>query len=64
TDDSVLGDLIAERDALNAKIEALRLEQDRMTPQDYRSQLLQNMIGLAETEEAIEERERELDLEN
>jgi len=64
TDDRMLGDLIAERDAINAKIEALRLEQERMTPQEYRSQLLQNMIGLAETEEAIEEREKELGLEN
>ncbi len=64
TDDRMLGDLIAERDAINAKIETLRLEQERMTPQEYRSQLLQNMIGLAETEEAIEEREKELGLEN
>lgn len=63
-DDSVLVDLIAERDALNAKIDALRLEQEHMTPQDYRSLLLQNMIELAETEEAIEERERELGIDN
>ncbi len=60
SDDRVLGNLTAERDALNAKIEALRLNQENMTPADYRSQLLQNMIELAETEEAIEEREREL----
>lgn len=64
TDDSVLVDLIADRDALNAKIDALRLEQEHITPEDYRSQLLQNMIGLAETEEAIEKREKELGLEN
>ncbi len=64
TDDSVLVDLIAERDALNAKIDALRLEQEHITPEDYRSQLLQNMIGLAETEEAIEKREQELGLDN
>ena len=64
TDDKLLGNLIAERDAHNAKIEALRLEQEHMTPEEYRSQLLQNMIGLAETEEAIEEREKELGLEN
>ena len=63
-DDSVLVDLIAERDALNAKIDALRLEQEHMTPQDYRSLLLQNMIELAETEEALEERERELGIDN
>ena len=60
SDDRVLGNLIAERDALNAKVEALRLKQENMTPEHYRSQLLQNMIELAETEEAIEEREREL----
>ncbi len=35
-----------------------------MTPADYRSELLRNMIGLAETEEAIEEREKELGVEN
>lgn len=64
TDDSVLAGLIAERDALNASIESLRLDQENMTPEDYRSELLRNMIGLAETEEAIEEREKELGLEN
>ncbi len=56
----MLGNLTAERDAINTKIEALRLNQEDMTPEDYRSQLLQVMIELAETEEAIEEREREL----
>ena len=64
TDDNVLTGLIAERDALNARIESLRLDQENMTPEDYRSELLRNMIGLAETEEAIEERERELGVEN
>jgi hypothetical protein len=64
TDDSVLTGLIAERDALNARIESLRLDQENMTPEDYRSELLRNMIGLAETEEAIEEREKELGVEN
>jgi hypothetical protein len=64
TDDTVLTGLIAERDALNARIESLRLDQENMTPEDYRSELLRNMIGLAETEEAIEEREKELGVEN
>ena len=64
SDDTVLTELIAEREALNAKIDSLRLEQDNLTPQDYRSRLLQNMVELAETEEAIEERQRELDLDN
>jgi hypothetical protein len=62
TDDAVLTELIAERDALNARIDALRLDQENMAPAEYRSQLLQNMIELAETEEAIEDREKELGL--
>ena len=64
TDDTVLTELIAERDALNARIESLRLDQENMTQADYRSELLRNMVELAETEEAIEERERELGIEN
>ncbi|MDX1404826.1 MAG: hypothetical protein R3192_09820 [Woeseiaceae bacterium] len=63
SDDRVLGELIAERDGLNAAIEALRLEQQNLPPGEYRSQLLQNMLELAQTEEAIEERRRELGLE-
>ena len=62
TDDAVLSELNAERDALNARIDALRLEQENLTPEDYRSQLLQNMVELAETEEAIEARQRDLGL--
>ena len=62
TADAVLSELVAERDALNARIDALRLEQDNLTPENYRSQLLRNMIELAETEEAIEARQRELGL--
>ena len=64
SDDAVLLELIAERDALNARIDSLRLEQDSLPPSEYRSRLLQNMIELAETEEAIEERQRELGLED
>ena len=62
TGDTVLAELIAERAALNAQIDSLRLEQDNLTPSVYRTRLLQNMIELAETEEAIEDRERELGL--
>ena len=62
TDDTVLTELIAERDALNARIESLRLDQENMMPADYRSELLRNMVELAETEEAIENREQELGL--
>lgn len=64
TDDNVLVELIAERNALNARIDSLRLEQDSLAPSAYRSRLLQSMIELAETEEAIEERRRELGLDN
>ena len=64
SDDSVLVELFKDRDALNASIEALRLAQENMTAADYRSQLLHNMVELAKTEEAIEEREQELGLDN
>lgn len=62
--DSVLTDLIAERDEINAMIDSLRLEQDNMTQENYRAALLRHMVRLAETEEAIEEREAELGDEN
>ena len=61
-DDLLLRELTAQRDALSSQVEALRLDQDSMSAADYRSQLLQTMVKLAETEEAIERRERELDL--
>jgi len=64
SDDGVLAELISGRDELNARVDSLRLDQDSMTPADYRSRLLQNMIELAESEEAIEQRERELSGEN
>jgi hypothetical protein len=64
TDDRVLNELIAERDSLNARIDSLRLEQENLPPADYRSALLRNMIELAETEEAIETRQRELGIED
>lgn len=64
TDDRILSELNAERDALNARIDALRLEQENLAPDEYRAALLRNMIELAETEEAIEARQRELGGEN
>jgi hypothetical protein len=64
TDDRVLNELIAERDALNARIDSLRLEQENLEPAEYRAALLRNMIELAETEEAIEARQRELGIED
>jgi hypothetical protein len=60
SDDPALTELIAQRDALNAKIDSLRLDRENMAPEDYRSELLRHMVELAETEEAIEEREKEL----
>lgn len=62
--DSVLVELFKDRDALNARVGALRLQQENMIAEDYRSQLLHIMVELAKTEEAIEEREQELGLEN
>ena len=64
TADSVLSELIAERDEINEMIDSLRLEQENMTPENYRSALLRHMVRLAETEEAIEVREAELGDEN
>lgn len=62
--DTVLHELIATRDALNADVDALRLAQDNMTPAEYRSRLFQVMVELAEAEDAIEQREKELDVAN
>lgn len=61
--DSVLAELIAERDALNATLDALRLEQANLAAEEYRSRLLKHMVELAETEEAIEARQQEVGLE-
>lgn len=59
--DTALGELIADRDALNASIEALRLSRDEMPPADYQSALLERMLELARVEDAIEARQEELD---
>jgi len=63
-DDLRLRELTAQRDELGSQVEALRLDQVNMTAADYRSQLLQKMVELAEVEESIEQRERELDVDN
>ena len=52
--------LIADRDSLNAEVEALRLGRDDMTADEYQSLLLQKMLELARLEDAIEIRELEL----
>lgn len=59
--DTELAGLIAERDALNADIDALRLRRDEMALAEYQPLLLEKMIALARLEDAIEARERELD---
>ncbi len=59
--DSQMRILLARRDALNAEIEDLRLRRDSMAPDDYQSELLNNMFELATLEEEIERRETELD---
>lgn len=46
--------LIADRDALNAEIDALRLGRDDMQLQDYQAQLLEKLLELARIEDAIE----------
>lgn len=58
--DDILGKLIADRDALNARVDGLRLSRDRMSLDDYQAQLLPMMLELAELEDAIEAREREI----
>jgi cell division protein FtsB len=59
--DTALGELIADRDALNAEIDTLRLGRDDMPRTDYQSALLERMLELARVEDAIEARQEELD---
>ncbi len=59
--DTELAELVSERDALTAEIDTLRLSRDDMDPEEYRAQLLQKMLELANVEDAIEAREEELD---
>ena len=61
--DAELERLAEARDALNAEIDALRLERDSMPAEEYRAELLQKMLELAATEDDIETRERELGIE-
>jgi hypothetical protein len=58
--DTALGELIADRDALNAEIDTLRLGRDDMPQADYQSALLEKMLELARVEDAIEARQEEL----
>jgi len=59
--DPLLEELTTERDDITAKIETLRLSRDTMPPDQYRSKLLAVMLELAEAEDAIEQREAELE---
>jgi hypothetical protein len=59
--DAALAELIADRDELNAAIEALRLARDEMPMADYQSALLERMLELARVEDAIEAQQEELD---
>ena len=59
--DTALGELITDRDALNAEIDTLRLGRDHMSQTDYQSALLDRMLELARVEDAIEARQDELD---
>ena len=55
--DVALAGLVAERDALNAEIESLRLGKDNMVPDEYQAQLLQKILELARIEDAIEQQQ-------
>lgn len=60
TGDSRLSDLVAARDEINGRIEALRLRRDALPADAYQQELLGVMLELAEAEEAIERREEVL----
>lgn len=55
--DVVLAGLVADRDALNAEIDSLRLGKDSMPADEYQAQLLQKVLDLARIEDAIESRQ-------
>ena len=61
-DDERLSALVADRNALNARIDELRLSREQMSTDDYNTRLLEVMLDLARVEEAIEDREKEAGL--
>lgn len=61
--DNELDRLTENRAVLNAQIDELRLARDSMSADEYQSELLQKMLELAVTEDDIETRERELEIE-
>lgn len=60
TDDALLRELVAERDAIAERADQVRFARDRLSPDEYQQQLLGVMLQLAEAEEAIERREAEI----
>ncbi len=59
-EDARLTELTRSRESLSGRIESLRLERENMDMEEYQQALLDLMLELAETEEAIEGREAEL----
>ena len=59
-DDARLSELLAERDAIAARVDELRLNSDDMPVEQYQQRLLEGMLELATAEEAVEQREAEL----
>lgn len=55
--DTALGELVAEREALNGEIDDLRLAREDMPAADYQAALLEKMLELARIEDAIEARQ-------
>lgn len=59
--DRILEELNGRRVLLNADIEALRNTRPDMSDEEYRRQLLEKMLELAQVEDSIESRQAELD---
>ncbi|MDH3531760.1 MAG: hypothetical protein OEO82_02465 [Gammaproteobacteria bacterium] len=59
--DRELAELLATRESLHASIDALRLSRDGMPADEYRARLLEQMLELARVEDALEQREQEID---
>ena len=58
--DTTLAGLVADRDAVNAEIETLRLSREELPVAEYQSALLDIMLRLARIEDAIEARQEAL----
>ena len=60
-DDERLAELIEARDRASARIETLRLSRGDLSAEDYQTALLGLMLELARAEQALDDREAELD---